>query len=553
MSKNNSKRDILVTNALPYANGHLHLGHILEHIQSDIWVRFQRLQDNNCTYICGEDAHGTSIMLKAEELGISPEELIKQIRVSHEEDFKAFNISHNNYHTTHSEENRHFSETIFKRLKEKNLIEEKEIEQLYDVEKGLFLSDRYVKGTCPSCKSENQYGDNCEICSSAYSAVDLIDPISVITNSKPELKKSKHLFFKLSALKEEIKKWLKSSQVAPQAINKLAEWTESEIKDWDISRDAPYFGFEIPEYENKFFYVWLDAPIGYLASHKNYLDKLKKPEEFNYYWDLDSTTELYHFIGKDIMYFHTLFFPAMLLQSNFRQPSGVFIHGFLTVNGEKMSKSRGTFILAKTYHEILNTEYLRYYFAAKLGTGIDDIDLNLKDFQQRTNSDLVGKFINIGSRTANFINKDFNNKLSSNLHENSLIQEFIDRSSVISEAYEKREFSKAIREIMDLADRANQYIDKMEPWNLIKEEKNEELVQSICTTSLNLFRLLTIMLNPVIPELCSRIYSFLRINEPMWNEMDKLLINHQIDTYKPLLIRIEKEQIENILLRSKEI
>ena len=553
MSKNNSKRDILVTNALPYANGDLHLGHILEHIQSDIWVRFQRLQDNNCTYICGEDAHGTSIMLKAEEEGISPEELIEQVRVSHEEDFKAFNISHNNYHTTHSEENRYYSETIFKRLKEEGLIEEKEIEQLYDTEKGLFLSDRYVKGTCPSCKSENQYGDNCEVCSSAYSAVDLIDPLSVITKTTPKLKKSTHLFFKLSALKEEIKNWLKSAQVVPQAINKLSEWTESEIKDWDISRDAPYFGFEIPEYENKFFYVWLDAPIGYLASHKNYLDKLKKPDDFNYYWDSDSTTELYHFIGKDIMYFHTLFFPAMLLKSNFRQPNGVFIHGFLTVDGVRMSKSRGTFILAKTYHEILDPEYLRYYFAAKLGTGIDDIDLNLEDFQQRANSDLVGKFINIGSRTANFINKDFNNKLSNTLHEESLVQEFIDHSSTIFEAYENREFSKAIREIMDLADKANQYIDKMEPWNLIKEEKNNELVQSICTTSLNLFRLLTIMLNPVIPNICSKIYSFLKIKEPIWSEMSNLLINHEIATYQPLLIRIEKDQIENILLRSKEV
>jgi len=553
MSKNNSKRDILVTNALPYANGHLHLGHILEHIQSDIWVRYQRLLGNTCTYICGEDAHGTSIMLKAEEQGISPEELIEQVRVSHEQDFKAFNISHDNYHTTHSEENRYYSETIFKRLKEEGLIEEKEIEQLYDTKKGLFLSDRYVKGICPSCKAKDQYGDNCEECSSAYSAVDLIEPVSVITNTKPELKKSTHLFFKLSDLEEEIKEWLKSAQVASQAVNRLAEWTESEIKDWDISRDAPYFGFEIPEYENKFFYVWLDAPIGYIASHKHYLDKLKKPEEFNYYWDSDSTAELYHFIGKDIMYFHTLFFPAMLLKSNFRQPNGVFIHGFLTVDSEKMSKSRGTFILAKTYHEILDPEYLRYYFAAKLSTGIDDIDLNLEDFQQRTNSDLVGKFINIGSRTANFINKNFKNKLSRDLHEEPLIQEFIDRTSVVSEAYENREFSKAIREIMDLADKANQYIDKMEPWNLIKEGKNKALVQSVCTTSLNLFRLLTIMLNPVVPNLCSRIYSFLKIDEPVWSDMNKLLTNHEISTYQPLLIRIEKEQIENIVLRSKEV
>ena len=553
MSKENSKRDILVTNALPYANGPLHIGHLLEHIQSDIWVRYQRLIGNNCTYICGEDAHGTAIMLKAEENKLSPEELIEQVKISHMEDFLAFNISHDNYHTTHSEENRFFSEIIFTRLKEKGFIEEREIEQLFDTERQIFLSDRYVKGTCPSCGAEDQYGDNCEICSSTYSATDLIDPISVITETKPEIKKSSHLFFKLSHLKSEIKDWLDNALVPRQALNKLSEWIDGDLKDWNISRDEPYFGFKIPGYPGKYFYVWLDAPIGYLASHKNYLDKLHKAEDFDLYWGIDSKAELYHFIGKDIMYFHALFFPAMLLKSDFRQPSGVFIHGFLTVDGQKMSKSRGTFILASTYREILDPVYLRYYFAAKLGTGVDDIDLNLEDFCQRANSDLVGKFINIGSRTAKFINENFKNKLSKTVHNEALINEFIDRSSVISEAYENREFNKAIREIMFLADKANRYIDKMEPWVLFKDKKNKELVQSVCTTSLNLFRLMAIMLSPVIPTLSEKIYLFLNIKFPQWNDMNKILLNHEIGVYKPLLTRIEMDKIEKIREKSKEL
>ena len=553
MSKENSKRDILVTNALPYANGPLHIGHLLEHIQSDIWVRYQRLIGNNCTYICGEDAHGTAIMLKAEENKLSPEELIEQVKISHMEDFLAFNISHDNYHTTHSEENRFFSEIIFTRLKEKGFIEEREIEQLFDTERQIFLSDRYVKGTCPSCGAEDQYGDNCEICSSTYSATDLIDPISVITETKPEIKKSSHLFFKLSDLKSEIKDWLDNALVPRQALNKLSEWIDGDLKDWNISRDEPYFGFKIPGYPGKYFYVWLDAPIGYLASHKNYLDKLHKAEDFDLYWGIDSKAELYHFIGKDIMYFHALFFPAMLLKSDFRQPSGVFIHGFLTVDGQKMSKSRGTFILASTYREILDPVYLRYYFAAKLGTGVDDIDLNLEDFCQRANSDLVGKFINIGSRTAKFINENFKNKLSKTVHNEALINEFIDRSSVISEAYENREFNKVIREIMFLADKANRYIDKMEPWVLFKDKKNKELVQSVCTTSLNLFRLMAIMLSPVIPTLSEKIYLFLNIKFPQWNDMNKILLNHEIGVYKPLLTRIEMDKIEKIREKSKEL
>ena len=552
MSKDNSKRNILETNALTYANDPLHLGHLLEHIQSDIWVRYQRLIGNNCTYICGEDAHGTSIMLKAEENSVSPEQLIEDVKESHLKDFEAFNISHDNYHTTHSEENKFYSETIFNSLKEKGLIEERDVEQLFDTEKQLFLSDRYVKGICPNCKAVDQYGDNCEICGSTYSATELVNPISVITNSEPELRKSNHVFFKLSNLKEEIKQWLKNSLISQHAINKLSEWTEGEIKDWDISRDKPYFGFKIPGYTDKYFYVWLDAPIGYIASHKNYLDRLKKSDEFDSYWKPDSETELYHFIGKDIMYFHAIFFPAMLLKSGFRQPNGVFIHGFLTVEGKKMSKSRGTFILASTYNKFLDTEYLRYYLAAKLGTGVDDIDLNFEDFLQRVNSDVVGKFINIGSRTSTFINKNFANKLSKKLHNEPLIHEFLKHSSIISDAYEKREFSKAIKEIMLLTDKANQYIDKMQPWTLSKDKKNKKLVQSVCTTSLNLFRLLAIMLSPVIPNLSQRIYKFLRIEVPLWEDMSNLLLDHEISTYKTLLERIEIKKIEEIILESKE-
>lgn len=552
MSKENLKRDILVTNALPYANGPLHLGHLLEHIQSDIWVRFQRLLGNRCTYICGEDAHGTSIMLKAEELKISPESLISQVQESHLKDFKGFYISHDNYHTTHSDENQFYSETIFNRLLEKGYIESREVDQLFDSEKKIFLSDRYVKGTCPKCGADDQYGDNCEECSTTYSALELINPVSIFTNSKPEIKKSEHLFFKLSDLQSEIKDWLSNSDLQPQVLNKLSEWIDSELKDWDISRDEPYFGFSIPGYPGKYFYVWLDAPIGYLASHKNYLDKINKAEEFNKYWAKESKTELYHFIGKDIMYFHTLFFPAMLLKSDFRQPSGVFIHGFLTVDGKKMSKSRGTFILASTYLEFLDPEYLRYYFAAKLSTGIDDIDLNLKDFQLRVNSDIIGKFLNIGSRTAKFINKSFNNKLSKNLHEEELIKKFVKHSSVIADAYEKREYSRAIREIMYLADKANQYIDRMEPWVLERDNSKKDLVHSICTTSLNLFRLLSIMLSPVLPELTDKIFKFLEVNAPTWEDMNNVITNKDIKTYQPLLTRIDPERVKEIKKKSKE-
>jgi len=508
MSLKEKNRKILVTSALPYANSPLHLGHIMEGIQTDIWVRFQKINGHECTYVCADDAHGTPIMLKAEELKITPEELISQIYKDHKESLENFNIDHANFHTTHSEENKELSELIFRRLEEKNLIESRVIKQLFDKEKDMFLSDRYIKGTCPKCKADDQYGDNCEVCSGTYDATELLKPISVLSESVPEVKDSEHLFFKLSELKDSINNWIDSSFVQPQVVNKLSEWLDGELRDWDISRDKPYFGFAIPGHEKKYFYVWLDAPIGYLASHKNYLDKIGDTNTFEECWNPDSDYEIYHFIGKDIMYFHTLFFPAMLKHSDFKTPDGVFVHGFLTLNGEKMSKSRGTFILAKTYLDNLDPEYLRYYFATKLGPGVDDVDLNLEDFKQRVNSDLVGKFINIGSRSAKFINKDFHNALASQLHNPELVKKFITTASSIKVLYEARDFNKAMREIMSLADKANQYVDKMQPWVLSKANPKDEVVQQICTTSLNLFRILAIMLKPVTPELANKIAAF---------------------------------------------
>jgi len=547
MSLKEKNRKILVTSALPYANSPLHLGHIIENVQTDIWVRFQKINGNECTYVCADDAHGTPIMLKAEELKITPEELISDIYKDHKETLEQFHIGHTNFYTTHSNENRELSELIFKRLQEKNLIENKVIKQLYDKEKEIFLSDRYVKGSCPKCKAIDQYGDNCEVCSATYEATDLVKPISVLSNSTPEIRDSEHLFFKLSDLKGSIKTWIESSSIQPQVINKLSEWLDGELRDWDISRDAPYFGFSIPGYKNKYFYVWLDAPIGYLASHKNYLDKIQDKETFDECWKPDSDYEIYHFIGKDIMYFHTLFFPAMLKHSDFKTPDGVFVHGFLTLGGKKMSKSRGTFILAKTYLENLNPEYLRYYFATKLGPGVDDIDLNLEDFKQRVNSDLIGKFVNIGSRSARFINKDFNNILASKLDEPELVNEFIKTSLRIKDLYEARDFNKAMREIMSLADKANQYVDKMQPWVLSKANSKDNLVHEICTTSLNLFRILAIMLAPVTPVLVEKISTFFNDDDFTWDSIDKSLLDHNINQFKPLLGRIEDHSINQLI------
>ena len=546
MTLKEKNRKILVTSALPYANSPLHLGHIIENVQTDIWVRYQKSIGNECTYICADDAHGTPIMLKAEELKISPKELIDEIHKDHKETLEGFNIDHDNFYTTHSEENRVLSELIFNRLNEKGLITNKTIKQLYDTKRGMFLADRYVKGTCPKCKKEDQYGDNCESCSATYDATELLNPYSVLTNSKPEIKESEHLFFKLSDLKESINSWIENASVQPQVVNKLAEWMNGELRDWDISRDAPYFGFPIPGYDNKYFYVWLDAPIGYLASHKNYLDKKGDEETFNNCWNPESDYEIYHFIGKDIMYFHTLFFPAMLKHSDFKTPDGVFVHGFLTLNGEKMSKSRGTFILAKTYLDNLDPEYIRYYFATKLGSGVDDIDLNLEDFKQKVNTDLVGKFINIGSRSAKFINSDFNDLLSAN-YSQDLVEEFIQTSLLVEKLYESREFSKATKEIMALADKANQYVDKMKPWVLSKANPEDEEIQDICTTALILFRLLAIMLTPILPQLSKKIAELFNEDNFNWNSLNKDMTNLKINTFEPLLSRIDESKINNLI------
>ena len=547
-----TNRTLVVTSALPYANGPLHLGHLLEHIQTDIWVRFQRLTNNSCTFICADDAHGTAIMLKAEELQIREEELIDEVYKSHIQDFQDFNISHDNYHSTHSEENRLLSEKIFLKLQENNLIVSKKIMQLFDEEKGMFLSDRYVKGGCPECGALDQYGDNCEVCSNTYSSSDLINPLSVLSGTKPLLKESEHLFFSLSKLQKDISDWLSGSDIQIEVKNKVSEWLNNNLKDWDISRDEPYFGFKIPNHTGKYFYVWLDAPIGYISSHKNYLVKNNLEKDFNKYWDNNSKTELFHFIGKDVMYFHTLFFPAMLLKANFRQPNGIYVHGFLTVNGKKMSKSRGTHILARTYLDLLKPDYLRYFFASKLGKGIDDIDLNFEDFRARVNADLIGKFINIASRSAKFINHNYKNILSKNLHNEDLVNTFIAKSSTILKLYENREFNKAMREIMLLADEANRYIDKMEPWILIKEKKNDDLVHSVCTTSLNLFKILSIMLKPTLPDLINQIESFLNIEEQNWDDLKVPLLNHKVSLYQPLLTRIEEEKISKLIEYSKE-
>ena len=545
MSNNTEKRNILVTSALPYANTPLHLGHIFEHTQTDIWVRYQKLVGNKCTYVCADDAHGTPIMLKAEELEVKPEQLIARIYESHIKTFNSYNIKHDNYHTTHSEENRILSERIFNELNEKGLIEVKTIEQLYDTSRNMFLSDRYVKGTCPKCLAEDQYGDNCEVCSATYEATELIDPVSVLSKTKPVIQESDHLFFKLSALKVEIQNWLESSKIQSPVKNKLSEWLEEDLRDWDISRDSPYFGFKIPGYEDKYFYVWLDAPIGYLASHINYLEK-QNSEEFEQFWNPNSNSEIYHFIGKDIMYFHTLFFPVMLSNAGFKMPSGVFVHGFVMLDGEKMSKSRGNFISADDFVTVLDPEYLRYYFASKLSTGVDDIDLNLEDLKQKVNSDLVNKLVNIASRSANFLNKHFNNNLSKELDNADLVSDFIDQSKIISKHYENLELNKAMKEIMTLADKANQYIDKMEPWILIKDEKNIELVQKVCSTALNLFRILMIMIEPVTPKLSNESFTFLN-EEPSWKDIENPLSDHQINTFKPLLTRIEDEHINQLM------
>ena len=544
-----SKRRILVTSALPYANGDLHLGYMLEVIQTDIWVRFQKMQGNECHYVCADDAHGTPIMLKADEMGIDPEELIAGVSKRHQADLNDFHIDFSQYHSTHSEENRHYSELIYNRLNDSGYIKKRVISQSFDPEKEMFLPDRYIKGDCPKCGAEDQYGDNCEVCGATYSTTEIKNARSVISGAKPIEKDSEHYFFDLPQFEKELKNWTKAGHLQEQVSNKLAEWFEQGLQQWDISRDKPYFGFRIPGTEDKYFYVWLDAPIGYMASFKKLCDN--SDLEFDDFFAKGSDTELYHFIGKDIVYFHALFWPATLMGSNFRTPNAIFAHGFLSVNGQKMSKSRGTFILARTYLESLNPECLRYYYAYKLSSKIDDIDLNLEDFKQRVNSDLIGKVVNIASRSASFVVKKYDKQLSSESIEGDLYAEFVAASSEIATHYEDRNFGHAMKSIMKLADKANQYIDDKKPWQLAKEEGKEQEVHEITSLAINLFRVLMTYLKPVLPEMAKASEAFLNIDSLNWGDVKSPLTSHQINKFKPLMTRIEDDQIEAMIESSK--
>ncbi len=546
-----SKRKILVTNALPFANGPIHLGHLLGYIQADIWVRYQRMAGNKVSYVCADDTHGTAIMLSAEREGIPPEELIARVNQEHARDFAGFHVDFDIYYTTHSDENREQAELIYQRLKDADKIAQRSITQLYDPEKDMFLSDRFIKGECPKCGTPDQYGDNCESCSSTYDATDLKNPYSTISGATPVEKESTHFFFKLPEFSDMLKDWTRSGVLAPQVANKLAEWLDAGLQEWDISRDAPYFGFEIPGESGKYFYVWLDAPIGYMASFKK-LCASRDDLEFDDYWSKDASSELYHFIGKDIINFHALFWPAMLETANFKKPNLISVNGFLTVNGQKMSKSRGTFIMAQTYLEYLNPEYLRYYFAAKLSSTPEDLDLNLEDFAQRVNSDVVGKVVNIASRCAGFINKNFSGTLGASLAVPELISEFQKTGDEIAALFEAREFSKAIRLIMSLADKANQYIAEQQPWVIAKENPQAEEVQTICSTGLNLFRILLIYLKPVLPVIAEKGESFLQVKPLVWEDAQSLLTDHEIGRFEPLMTRIELSKVEDMVEASKE-
>lgn len=545
----NQARKILVTCALPYANGSIHLGHMLEHVQADIWVRYQRLRGNTINFVCADDAHGTPIMLKAQQLGMQPEEMIAQVSEEHQADFSGFNIGFDNYHSTHSEENRELSSFIYTQLKNNGFITSRTISQLFDPEKEMFLPDRFVKGTCPKCKSEDQYGDNCDNCGATYSPTEMINPKSAISGATPVLKDSEHFFFDLPQMESMLKDWIKSGSLQAEVANKMQEWFESGLQQWDISRDAPYFGFEIPGEKDKFFYVWLDAPIGYMGAFKNLCSK-RSDLDFDEYWNKDSSTELYHFIGKDIVYFHSLFWPATLDGAGFRKPNNIFVHGYVTVNGAKMSKSKGTFIKANTYLEYLDPEALRYYYAAKLNNKIDDLDLNLEDFTQRVNSDVVNKIVNLASRNAGFITKRFAGNLSAECAEPALYQEFVDGKEKIAELFENREYSRAIREITALADKANQYIDEKAPWVLAKEEGKDVELQAVCSMGINLFRALITYLKPVMPLLAERTEAFL--NETLtWDSIDAPLVDHEISKFKALFSRIDPKRVEMMVDASK--
>jgi methionyl-tRNA synthetase len=549
------KRRILVTSALPYANGAIHLGHLVEYIQTDIWVRFQKLRGHECWYVCADDTHGTPIMLRAQSVGITPEQLIAGMHTEHARDFADFNIGFDNYYSTHSPENRTLAETIYKRLRDAGHIAKRTIQQAYDPVKQMFLPDRFIKGECPRCGAKDQYGDNCEVCGATYSATELKNAVSALSGVPPVEKASEHYFFKLGDFEDVLRTWLfpditQARHVQPEVANKLDEWFSAGLQDWDISRDAPYFGFEIPDAPGKFFYVWLDAPIGYMASFQNLC--AQKGLKFDDFWDEDSTAELYHFIGKDILYFHALFWPAMLSGAGYRLPTAVNAHGFLTVNGQKMSKSRGTFINARAYLNHLNPEYLRYYFAAKLGARLDDIDLNLDDFSARINSNLVGKYVNIAARAAGFVTQQFGGKLAAICARPELLRELQAAAQTIAGHYENREYGEAVREIMALADKANAFVDEMKPWVLAKDPAQKDLLHQVCTTSINLFRLLTIYLKPVLPKLAAEVEKFLNVAPFTWNDSATLLTNHAINPYQHLAARIDPKQIAALLEETKE-
>ncbi|MGL5101896.1 MAG: methionine--tRNA ligase [Plesiomonas sp.] len=545
-----SARKLLVTCALPYANGSIHLGHMLEHIQADIWVRFQRMRGNEAYFVCADDAHGTPIMLKAQQMGIAPEQMIADVSREHQQDFAGFNISFDNYHSTHSDENRELAGMIYGRLKENGFIKTRTISQLFDPEKSMFLPDRFVKGTCPKCKAEDQYGDNCEVCGATYSPTELINPQSAVSGATPVMKETEHFFFDLPSFEGMLKAWIRSGTLQDEVANKMQEWFESGLQQWDITRDAPYFGFEIPDAPGKYFYVWLDAPIGYMGSFKNLCDK-RSDLNFDEFWNTDSTAELYHFIGKDIVYFHSLFWPAMLDGSQFRKPTNVFVHGYVTVNGAKMSKSRGTFIKAGTYLKHLDPDCLRYYYAAKLSSRIDDLDLNLDDFIQRVNADIVNKLVNLASRNAGFIAKRFDGMLADNLADSALFAEFTDAAEMIAQAYEAREYGKAIREIMALADKANRYVDEQAPWVVAKQEGRDADLHAICSMGINLFRVLMTYLKPVMPMLSERAEGFLNTTLT-WDSVATPLLNHKVNTFKALFNRIDPDKVNAMIEESKE-
>ena len=544
-----TRRRILVTSALPYANGPIHIGHLVEYIQTDIWVRFQKMRGHECWYVCADDAHGTPIMLRAQQEGVTPEALIASVWEAHRADFAGFHIGFDNYHSTHSPENRAISELIYERLLAAGHITSRAISQAYDPVKEMFLPDRFIRGKCPRCGAADQYGDSCEQCGATYSPTDLVDPVSALSGATPVQRESEHVFFRLANFESVLRQWLASNDLQAGVVNKLQEWFEAGLQDWDISRDAPYFGFEIPGLPGKYFYVWLDAPIGYFASFRNLCDR--SSIDFDAFVGPDSTAEMYHFIGKDIMYFHTLFWPAMLHDANFRLPSNVFVHGFLTVDGQKMSKSRGTFITARTYLEHLNPEYLRYYFAAKLGPAIDDIDLNLDDFAARVNADLVGKVVNIASRCAAFVTREFDGELSPDDDDPDLLRTLRDAGELMARCYEQRDFSRAMREVMALADLVNQYIDRRKPWVIAKDPSAREELARVCATGLRAFRLLVIYLKPVVPALAAGAEDFLRCGVLDWQSLASELPGQRIAPFTPLLGRIEKARLEAMVEASK--